>query len=246
MAGTKMIINVIIYLIVISFITIIYFGFIQNWIGCIASICVLAMLLFFVNSDKMESFKASTDGIEVKTRELKQVVDDAKATLKDIQDLAKVIVGINIDSIQRQGRLGGYTEDDKDSLKNKLFNSLKELKIDQNQIEKIMDEHWHNYVLKDYTFGIIGNNVSYYPVEMLKRRSELVDGGFKYIASPDEVESFLEECRVIDDQWREYLKDYRYYAKNKKHRRLDVWANRDHWHDGRKSFKVLEKERNSD
>ncbi|MBM3950369.1 MAG: hypothetical protein FJ311_02840 [Rhodospirillales bacterium] len=70
------------------------------------------------NFEHIESFKASSSGIEAKTRE---VVRRAETTLQELQNLAAMMGPLLIDLIVGGGRWGGRgTPADKDAQKNKF------------------------------------------------------------------------------------------------------------------------------
>jgi len=67
-----------------------------------AAICALVG-----NADRFETLKASLSGIEAKTREVTQVVEDARVALREVHVLAGMTASQLIEMMAGAGRFGG-------------------------------------------------------------------------------------------------------------------------------------------
>ena len=185
------------------------------------------MFLFVANLNLISEFKASGSGIEAKTRE---VIARAEITLTELQLLAKTVSEVTLSLVKRNGRLGGYTDDEADSIKDSVLVLLGKLGTPDSDFPKILQE-WHRFVEFDYTHAILGGG--YVPdqvnAETIEEWKKLRDGGIVNIPTPDAIRSFLNKHALMTKDIEEYLQDYEHYRQTKIHRRPNVWAARRNW-----------------
>lgn len=70
--------------------------------------------LFFANLERISKLKFGKTGFEAETRE---VVREARSTIKELRDLSKIMVSSILGLVKRTGRFGGYSYDEKEQIK---------------------------------------------------------------------------------------------------------------------------------
>ena len=183
--------------------------------------------MFIANVDRIVEVKATATGFEARTRD---IIEEAKVSVKEIQTLAKIVAEITLSLVKRTGRMGGYSDEEEDNIKNSIIGILKQLKIRDHDQEKILEE-WHRYTIFDYAHCIIGGirTPLHLPPEHIKLWKTLHDSGIFHVPSPEEIENFIITVGYCTDEAKELIEDYKYYINNKAHRRPDVWKEREHW-----------------
>jgi len=186
-----------------------------------------AALLFAANLDRISEFKASGSGIEARTRE---VLNKTENTLGELQILAKQIGTLTLSLVKRNGRIGGYSDDEQDAIKQSVLGTLHQVGISEREFPEILDE-WHKFTEFDYAHAILGGhsipeNVT--PV-VLEDWRKLRNGGIIDIPVPDQIREFMNKHRLLNEELDEYIKDYEYYREHRVHRRPENWRNREDW-----------------
>ena len=192
------------------------FGF---W-GCIA-------FLVTANLDRISQFKASANGIEANTRD---IVARAEIAVSELQLLAVHVAELSLSLVKRQGRLGGYNDEEQDRIRFSVLDVLTKLSIPQNKTQHVLDE-WHRIVEFDYTQHILGGTriPSNVPSDAVAEWKKLRSGGIAAYPSSQELRDFLNKYHFMTAELDEYLKDYDYYCKSRTHRRPSSWKARHQW-----------------
>jgi hypothetical protein len=190
-----------------------------------------ALCLFFANLDRVESLKASLSGFEAKTREAQAVVDQAKATVASLRELAVATASFQVDLLAAAGRFGGGgTPARKDEQKAHLLERLKGLGLTNEQLAEV-DSADREWVMIDYTIELLrplrGANNPRIPEPYNTTLAE------KGALTPEQCGGLLREFHVDDDHTKELLEDYKYYYETGKQRRPDVWRDRGNWRNGK-------------
>lgn len=202
------------------------FSFWSGYIGkldvMIVAFISFILIVFINNLDKISEIKATAKGFEAKTRE---IVEKAEVTIEQLQKIALVLADTELSVVIRSGRWGGFTKEEKEKLKNSVLSILDQLKIPVSEQEKILDHDWNRYIIFDYAHALSGG--SYVPdgltSDQLKEWEALRSGGVNNPATPEQLKNFLEKYGYLNQEIEEFLKDYEYFLKNKKHRRPEVW-----------------------
>jgi hypothetical protein len=187
-------------------------------------------LLFFANLDRISEFKAGKSGFEAKTREVTKVVEEAKSTIKELQLLSKIVAMAALSLVKRTGRIGGYSDEEEETIKESILKVLHQLGIPDEERKELLHE-WHKFVRFDYAHYILGGPtiLSNLTPEQRAQEEKLRHGGLDNIPSPEELTQFLGECGLLSPEVKELIDDYRYYIKCQEHRRPEVWKNRKKW-----------------
>ena len=183
-------------------------------------------LLFTAHLDQISEFKATSTGIEAKTR---AVLSEAKNTITELQSLARIFAKTTLSSVKRTGRFGGYNDEEEDEIKNSVLEVLKDIGVPESENIKILSD-WHRFTEFDYNMAILGGSTipqGFDDQEIQVEWKSLRD--FKNIATPSQIKEFLDKWGLLDETHSDFIKDYEHYIKNRQHRRLEVWKERESW-----------------
>lgn len=184
-------------------------------------------LLVAANLDRISEFKASREGFEARTRD---VVARAEVAVNELHLLATQVAELSLSLVKRQGRLGGYTDDEEESIRSSVLAVLDKLRLPDGTNEKVLRE-WHQFIEFDYVVAILGG--SHIPEgannEEIAEWKSLHRGGIASYPSPSELRTFLEKHGFITNEVERRIQDYEFYIHNRAHRRPDEWKNREHW-----------------
>ena len=190
--------------------------------------CLIAFgfLLFAANMDQISEFKATSTGIEAKTREVLQQTEN---TLLELQILARIVSETTLSLVKRSGRLGGYDDEEEERIKNDVLSVLKEIDIPASEHEKVLQD-WYQLTERDYTYYIIGGSQrpAGYADNKIEQEWEALRSSQK-ASTPDEIRTFLQKWDLLNVEREEQLKDYEYYQEHRKHRRPAIWKERESW-----------------
>ena len=219
---------------VIAMVASMAFGYLgMNLLLCTGLFASLGFLVA-ANLDRLSEFKASSSGIEARTRD---VVNRAEGAIAELRILALHMAEVSLSLAMRTGRWGGFSDDELERLKASVDSNLERLGIAEEQ-RHLAYKDWHRIVEFDYAHHILGGSrvPEVREPEMMKRWGELRDGGFKSILTADILEDFLKEHSFYTAAFADYIEDYRYYIKNHEHRRPHIWRDRENWgHLGQKA-----------
>ena len=184
-------------------------------------------LLVTANLDRISQFKASPNGIEAHTRD---VVERAEIAVAELQLLAIHVAELSLSLVKRQGRWGGYNDEEQDRIRSSVLDVLTKLAIPQTKTQQVLVE-WHRIVEFDYTHYILGGTriPSQVPPDVLSEWKKLRAGGFTAYPSPQELRDFLTKNNYMTADLEEYLNDYEYYRQHRDHRRPTAWKFREQW-----------------
>lgn len=185
------------------------------------------ILIFVANLDRISEFKASRDGIEARTRE---VVARAESAVSELQLLAVQVAELPLSLVKRQGRWGGYSDEEEEAIRKSVITVLSKLKIPNSEMESVLKE-WHRIVEFDYSHHILGgssipNNAA---PEVLSEWKAMREGGIAKFPSPQEIMSFLVKNDYLTHELDELIKDYQFYCVNRSHKRPEMWQQRLDW-----------------
>ncbi|MDF1832205.1 MAG: hypothetical protein P1U52_07620 [Porticoccaceae bacterium] len=183
-------------------------------------------LLFTAHLDQIAEFTASGTGITAKTRE---VLSKAENTVTELQSLAKIFAGTTLSSVKRSGRFGGYEDDEEEQIKESVLEVLKDIGLKETEFNSVLVD-WHRFTKFDYVMAILGGNTIPQGFEDQSIQTEWKQlRDFKKIPTSNDIKEFLSKWQLLDKARSEYLSDYEYYIVNLKHRRPEVWKERESW-----------------
>jgi hypothetical protein len=184
-------------------------------------------LLSFANLDRISEFKATKFGIEAKTR---KVLEQAQHTVSELQSLAIIVAETTLSLVKRNGRLGGYSDEEADNIKASVLTVLKKIGVPDSQSDGVLQD-WHKLTEFDYVIFILGH--SHVPTgfddhNIICQEWKALKS-FEAVPSPQQIRDFLSKWELLTDEREEQVKDYEFYLCNQRHRRPDVWKDRKSW-----------------
>lgn len=204
-------------------------GAFGSWQGTITVGGVGAAFLFFARPERYEAVELGLKGLKATTREAERVVGEARATLAQLQMLARVVARTALTLMVSSGRAGeGYgvrqAEDDKES----MLRALRALGFTESDVDEIMAP-WHAWVTFDYRqWALDGHHLRQdLPRELVHRFWSLSTAPPGATISPNDVEDVLRDTGLLNRaEYHDRLEDYRHYVHTKTHRRPEVWFQR--------------------
>ena len=100
------------------------FGYLGHNGLLVAALVAALAFLVAANLDRISEFKASKGGIEAKTRE---VVARAETAVEELRILAEQLGQLSLSLVKRQGRLGGYSDDEQQSIQASILDVLRKV-----------------------------------------------------------------------------------------------------------------------
>jgi hypothetical protein len=200
---------------------------------------ISAFCAVFGNLDRLESFKASAQGIEGKTRE---VIQKADVTIDLLQKISMRNAKIFISLMQSSSRWGGMSEKEKTAIKEDLLNDLREIKLSKEDIEKVRhaDKKW---IVYDYYTGMM-DFLYLYSQEKLsgnvvneftgRRMNDYIEDYANLVEpiKPSEIKEFVtSKLDYVPRFLEKTLVSYDHYYKTGKHVDLKLWEDMENWRD---------------
>jgi len=203
------------------------------WGGIVAG----ALLLLFANIEKVAQFAIGPKGLEARMHEViakaESATSEAKASIKQLQELAVALSTVTVSLLYREGRWGGgYSDKSRDVNVQKITSILVKLGISGLDMEAV-NEDVHLCTEFDYSLLCLGSTGPVGGLEedqknrLKDMKSRGIDGE---IATPEEIESFLRDTGGLTPESQELIEDYRHYKLYRNHRRPEVWAERSKIH----------------
>jgi hypothetical protein len=215
-------------------ITLIWLLLTRNGKGIWPALIAAVVCAFFSDSDSFELFKFSAQGgFEARAR---TVVAEAQTVTQHLQDVAVAasvaIVSMNGGFASNGGMAMTPSASMQDETKRQMIALLRSIGAGESQITTV-EQADYSGVMRQYAFAILfrlsslcGMNKNNTLQDCEKVRSLAVANGFY---SPNKVEDLLKILSFHDEKTDELVKDFDYYAVNRKQRREDVWTARDDW-----------------
>ena len=184
-------------------------------------LCFLASLAFLVlaNLKNVKKAKVSKDGFEIEAR---QLIEKAEVTIAEMQKLAKLVAKTALSLVKRSNRIGGYSVEEQEGIKESTLHLLNELNITEEDQINILNEY-NKFIEIDYVFLLLGNQVpTSWTKEEQKKRKDMLDNIVTNYPSPEKIETLLQTNNSLTDKHIEIIEDYKYFRANKKYRRPEA------------------------
>lgn len=189
----------------------------------VASVSTIAFLafMFFSFIDKISSFKAGFTGFEAQTRD---VVKKAEGTIEELQLLGKEVIVILLSLMKRTGRMGGFSDNEEENIKNKMTEVLKRLEFSQQEIDGFYRE---SDIFKIDCFDYVSKILRLFRTSLDDNEyKKLPENDLQCPPSPESLSSFLCNVEKNKDTISLWVEDYSYYQENGKHRHPVNWQQR--------------------
>lgn len=178
---------------------------------------------------RIKSFKVSLASIEAQLREAERVVISTRATLHELHEFAEIISSIVVSQLMGAGRWDGYGPAEIEKTREEIRAGLISIGLDPAKADRVLESD-SRFVEIDYAIGVL-QAIRAQPEPHSLFALTLLDRWNKesWRPTPDELAQIVSERGITDQAMRELIEDYRYYVATKRHRRPDVWLNRENW-----------------
>ncbi|MCM2473839.1 hypothetical protein HGO38_10180 [Rhizobium sp. CG5] len=194
--------------------------------GQFLSLLAACICLVAARFEDIAKFKFSKDGLE---GEMRQAIDEAKATVTQLNLLGVELSKAILWSMQAHSRLGGTSIDSQDTMREKVLNTVKTLGASDREIAEIKAIEYP-YIDFDYSLFVTRNLSAGLKEEDRRLWNEFYSAdlrkGIGFEPSPDELEEFLRTLHLLNDDVAARLEDYRFFKTKRMHRRPQVWKAR--------------------
>lgn len=173
----------------------------------------------------MTKFKFGLGGVEA---EMKQVIEDAKASVAQLHELAATQAAATIQQIAAEGRWGGgMSVRSKEDLRQQIIASLRTIGLPEERIQNV-DRADEAYVLFDYVGYVVG---AIKQSSLSKEQKEIWQTSFKNHSltnpcSPRDLRAILLRMDHLSDEAEQRVLDYEHYAMTGTHRSIERWLTR--------------------
>lgn len=210
----------------ISFLSTFYFGLQNSAKVMFVSVLSMVILLIFSEIERFAEFRFY--GASARLRDM---MEQAHATIAQVQRLALVQCAAIIHGIATTGRWSGNDDDYKFKLVSEIEEILRELEVDETDVKQAVTE-WYQYKALDHVHALLGHNripKSVSDAGLIERWKELRSRPLNNLPAPDELREFIIACGVLDSKREERIEDYRCFLENWRLRRPEEWKNNRQW-----------------
>ncbi|ERP98408.1 hypothetical protein Q669_19065 [Labrenzia sp. C1B10] len=191
--------------------------------GQMTSLIAVALCLVASRFGDLKTLKVTPGSVHA---EMQSVVKEAKATIDQLHSLAISQSKFMLQMNQAEGRWGGASRAEKDRIRSEILSILVKLEVDRDAIEEVKSVEYP-YQHFDYCSAVTKNlkgasGLGLSPAQQEKFNaffSSDIRKGIGFEPSPNELEEFLQENDLIDDEVKERLLDYRQFHEHQTHRR---------------------------
>ena len=193
-----------------------------GWGVALAGVAVLLV----ANADRLRLFKMSATGLEAEFRE---VIEEARAKLSQLQELALIFAEVTFWGLQANGRWGGTGIDDQQRIRDRLLAFLKDdLAVPEGRLAEMASVE-HPYIHFDYAHYVTDGVTKNMSQAQQTAWSEYWGsperkGGIGKEPDPTALEAFLTAHGFINEEVSERLRDYHHWHARQEHRRPSEWS----------------------
>lgn len=192
-----------------------------HWFGLLMAVMAIAIALFYVNLDKFERYKVTSNLLSLDA-ELRKTINQAYAAIDDLKDLALSLAEPMISDLTMSGQMfRSLTIEHKLESVGKIADTLLKLGASDKEVEQAC-----GFIYKRVS-GVLAR------VALVSMRPEKWEELDFYKGFPDwdftewdraKIEKFAKENTLtINDDVKEWLDDIDYFVQTKKLRRPDAW-----------------------
>lgn len=151
---------------------------------------------------------------------LREQISESQLLNTKLRKQALLNAQLLLSLVQRQGRIGGFSEEEKAAFLSDVLNEFDDLS--DNERAHILED-WHRLVVFDIVGLILGGNLIPHGAsnEQINQWRELREFGGD--PSPRELRHYLLELGALTEERTELLEDLKFYLAQRRHRRPDFW-----------------------
>lgn len=185
------------------------------WPLCILSIACVAI----ANLDRFSEISAGTDGVRA-------VIKSAEKQISEMGVIAKLQAKATLTLVQRTGRIGSLTDDEKDAFLSEIVGFLQAANVSDEEIKTLTHDAWDRYVFHDFAHAILGGSTTPDPsnAELQAERKALIN--LREPATPAKLRQFLAKWGLETEGRQRLVEEFEYYFANRSFHHRDVWLQR--------------------
>jgi len=187
------------------------------------------LLVFMVLATRLDDIKDLTLGPTGLATKLEKQLQDAQATVKQLQDFAEVFAARSVQQIAGDNRMSGLSPADKREAIEEIIRGLRAIELPEDRVKAVIargdpydDFDYWSWVTQAIYFSdnerIVNAINEFYDIRTSK--------GIGDNPSAEATEAFLRSAELYFGEIAERMMDWRYWSKHRKHRRLARWEAR--------------------
>lgn len=208
-------------------------------------ITVAFVLVFAVLATRLDDIRDLTFGPTGLAAKLEKQLEEARATIKQLQDFAEVFAARSVEQIAGDNRMSGLSPQKKREAISEIARGLKSIDLPQDRIDKVLSlsDPYDDFDYWSWTMSPIYHADN---PDVKAAAGRIYDygasKGIGHNPSAESTEAFLKDNKLYVGEIADRMKDWLYWKANRKHRRLDVWeARQETKRDARSLEEVLAK-----
>lgn len=180
-----------------------------------AAVCFLVP--FF---ERLVRIKISAVGLEA---ELKDMIEDARVTIEQLQQLAVGQAKVSLESVHGAGRYGGGSSKDRRwKMRDELLDALRKIGVSDDQLDEVIGVEYRYVKFDDFSElrSVMSKFIPQeYKADWKKFLSDVSVNGIEHERTPSEMSNLIKKYSIDSEEVVEALEDYRIYYDTKTHRR---------------------------
>ncbi len=180
------------------------------WPLCVAAVACMV----FANLDRISAISASASGINI-------ALNKAEVSIGQLTRLIRMSAGLQLAMVQRAGRLGEYSAQEKERYLQESLGLLRDAGVSDADIEKLRYETWDRFVLFDYVWAATGMYMAPQPHDAEVQAEWEALRKVDDLPTAARLREFLQKHSALTDEREEFVRDYEYYQQHHRHRRAD-------------------------
>lgn len=186
-----------------------------------------ALAAIYAEFKQIKKLKLSTSGVEA---EMREVLEEAKATLEQVKSLAKISAFSSLANTARSGWLGGVPEEFKLEIIQTTEKQLTELGFISSEVLEITRDY-HNCILATYKAHLLGYQPVFVDVtqqEIIREWTILRETPIATPVHPKVLHTYFDKLGLIET-YQKRLEGYEHYFNHQKFLDFEDFKNRRSW-----------------
>jgi len=183
-----------------------------------------ALFVFVAYIDSIQEVTIGTEGLKAVSKDVREI----QVGLKDLQQVMIAMARSIVTVAECSGRMGGMPDEVSKAMTERLREALELIQIRDPGINTDFLAEVHLFVEFDYVLHILGGAT-------IPDRDQAVVTEWRTLRhfgsrpTPEELEAFFATHGFDTEERLERVEDYRFYRRNRMHRRPTEWDRRTEW-----------------
>ncbi|ACS57192.1 hypothetical protein [Rhizobium leguminosarum] len=202
-------------------------------------ISVAFVLVFAVLATRLDDIQDLTFGPTGLAAKLAKQLEEARATVKQLQDFAEVFAARSVQQIAGDNRMSGLSPKQKREAIAEIVGGLKSLQLPDDRINRVLSlsDPYDDYDYWSWTMSPIYSANDTKVKDLANQFFNLgASKGIGHNPDAETTEKFLKDHDLYQGEIAECMTDWQYWKANHKHRRLDEWEARHERRNQARSF----------